>query len=204
MSITVDSGANFVAFARVVFTFDPTLGRLTSEILTTPQLSTIVEKTSMVNANSTGMVVIVVASSPSDSPPVGLFELANFSLDSNTSFSGITTNLTFDSFDSQIVDRNGPQLTANYLDATIYIEGAPTPTDIGGACNRGDLGNLDCSIDGCVDTADFEIFRQAFGLDVGSIVVPPGQHTPDLSLDFSSVIDTADYEVFRSNFGTCQ
>ncbi|MBI4137341.1 hypothetical protein HY469_04730, partial [Candidatus Roizmanbacteria bacterium] len=64
----------------------------------------------------------------------------------------------------------------------------PTPTPI--PCPGGYLGNLDCSLDSCIDTGDFELFRQAFGQSVSSLTIPLGQHTPDLLLDSSSVIDT--------------
>ena len=72
------------------------------------------------------------------------------------------------------------------------------------ACPRGELGNLDCSIDRCIDTADFELFRQSYGANVADISVPQGQSTPDLVVDSANMIDTADYEILRSNFGSCQ
>ena len=83
----------------------------------------------------------------------------------------------------------------------------PSPTDgttpPPGNCPAGDKGNLDCNIDGCIDTADYELFRQNFGSAVGSITVPAGQHTPDLVPDSANMIDTADYEILRANFGSC-
>src|SRR3989344_9488476 len=77
----------------------------------------------------------------------------------------------------------------------------PTPTSI--PCPRGSYGNLDCSLNGCIDTADFELFRQAFGKAVSTLVIPLGQHTPDLLLDSSAIIDTGDFGVFSNNFGMC-
>jgi len=71
-------------------------------------------------------------------------------------------------------------------------------------CPRGDVGNLDCSVDGCIDTVDFELFRQSFGQDAGSLYIPDGQATPDMVVDAFNVVDTADYEILRGNFGTCQ
>lgn len=71
-------------------------------------------------------------------------------------------------------------------------------------CPRDKQGNLDCSLDGCIDTADFELFRQDFGKSVSELAVQPGNATPDLVVDNAGMIDTADYEIFRSNFGTCQ
>ena len=71
-------------------------------------------------------------------------------------------------------------------------------------CPRGEVGNLDCSTDSCIDTLDFELFRQAYGLTLAEINVPLGQATPDMVVDALDQIDTADYEIFRANFGTCQ
>ena len=70
-------------------------------------------------------------------------------------------------------------------------------------CPRANLGNLNCSLEGCIDTADYELFRQAFGQDASTITVPPDQATPDLFVDFMNLVDTADYEILRSNFGSC-
>lgn len=71
-------------------------------------------------------------------------------------------------------------------------------------CPRDRQGNLDCSLDGCIDTADFELFRQDFGKTTAELAVQQGNATPDLIVDNAGMIDTADYEIFRSNFGTCQ
>lgn len=79
----------------------------------------------------------------------------------------------------------------------------PTRTPTTTRCIRGPRGNLDCSLDGCIDTADFELFRQAFGLPVSQINISSGHYTPDLIQDAGNLIDTADYEILRSNFGSC-
>jgi len=197
MRIMMNSGGRGVSFARVVFNFDPSLIRLTSEITPNPNLSTVVEKTSMATANASGHVVIVIAASPSDIPPNGIFEFASFGIDSNTSLSNLTGDITFDILDGQIVDEGGSQIPATYVNASININS-------GSFCPRGSLGNLNCSADGCIDTADYEIFRQAFGKTQAEIIVPSGQASPDLVQDNNNIIDTADYEIIRANFGSCQ
>ncbi len=88
---------------------------------------------------------------------------------------------------------------------TLTLTPTSSPTPI--LCLRGNLGNLDCSNDGCIDTTDYELFRQYFGFTVTALPsIPSGQlmHTPDLIVDNSNAIDTSDYEIIRSNFGTCQ
>lgn len=80
---------------------------------------------------------------------------------------------------------------------------SPTPTPTIFVCIRGELGNLDCSTNGCIDTSDFELFRQDFGKPVSQLNIPSNHHSPDLIIDSLNYIDTADFEIFRSNFGRC-
>lgn len=82
---------------------------------------------------------------------------------------------------------------------TLYIQPSHTPIP----CPRGNMGNLDCSVNGCIGTSDFQLFREYFGASADNITVPAGQHTPDLVNDDLRIINTADYEMFRSNFGSC-
>lgn len=78
-----------------------------------------------------------------------------------------------------------------------------TPTYTPIPCPAGEKGNLDCSADSCINTADFELFRQAFGNDKNDSSLMLYPHTPDLFQDDSNIIDTADYQIFYSNFATC-
>ena len=88
----------------------------------------------------------------------------------------------------------------------------PTPTPLGPSytpmptsptCPRGEKGNLDCSLDGCITTNDFNFFQADFGKAVSDLSIPANRHIPDLVVDTNSRIDTADYEILRSNYGTC-
>lgn len=76
----------------------------------------------------------------------------------------------------------------------------PTP-----ACPNGNLGNLNCDDDGCIDTSDYQLFRDNFGKTVSQIIIPFNQllHTPDLLPDALNVINTGDFEILRNNFGNC-
>lgn len=197
VSVMVNAGNKEAAFTRVVFNFDPAKIKLTSEITINSNMSTVVEKTPLSAANTSGKIIIVAALSPTDTAPTGSFELASFNIDANTSVSDAADTLIFDRNDSQVVDKSGPQLLVNYYDATVSVNGPS-------ACVRGEMGNLNCSIDGCVDTADFELFNQDFGKTTAELNIVSGSHTPDLVTDANNMIDTADYEILRANFGSCQ
>ncbi|MBI2028821.1 hypothetical protein HYT02_00180, partial [Candidatus Gottesmanbacteria bacterium] len=62
------------------------------------------------------------------------------------------------------------------------------------SCPRGNMGNLNCDSQGCINDQDLTIFRTYFG--------KPG-NSGNFFSDQSSIIDTADYEILRQNFGTC-
>lgn len=79
---------------------------------------------------------------------------------------------------------------------------SPTPTSPP-SCPRGASGNLDCSLDGCIDTSDFELFRQGYGQLASSLSIPSYHHTPDLIVDAGGFVDTADYNILYQNFGSC-
>ena len=87
---------------------------------------------------------------------------------------------------------------------TVIPTATRTPTPTSFPCSAGAQGNLDSSLNACIDTGDFELFRQAFGKQVSSLNTPAGQHTPNLLQDSSLIIDTGDYGVFSLNFGICQ
>lgn len=96
-----------------------------------------------------------------------------------------------------------PPTSTPTLTPTSTPTSTPTPTPI--PCPRGAQGNLDCSADGCVDTADFTLFYQNFSKSVSDITIPFNQlkHTPDLVVDAGNLIDTGDYQIFKENFGIC-
>ena len=133
---TVSVMANFggdVAFARVVFKFDPTKVLLTSDINTAPELSTTIEKTDMATANASGRAVFVIAAGPSDTLPTGNFELANFNIAAASSSVTGTATVEFDTADMQILALAGTQYTLTPGAANITFDQTqitPAPTDI--------------------------------------------------------------------------
>lgn len=80
--IMLDSKTNQVGFVRVEFTFDPSKVQFSNEITITPRLSTIIQKTTMAQANAAGQAIIVAALSPGDrgNPLVGINEIANVNM----------------------------------------------------------------------------------------------------------------------------
>lgn len=110
-SVMLDARTNKIGFVDVQFTFDTTKVRLASEITTTSQLATVVQKTSMSQANSTGQVDIVLGLSPGSPAPTGVFEVANFNLTAFTTNPNVTATLNYNTANSQVVaqvlDSNG-------------------------------------------------------------------------------------------------
>src|SRR3989338_3969530 len=124
VKIMADSGTKKVGFTRTVFTFDPAKINLASEITATnPNLSTPVEKTSMAVANQQGKAVIVVASSPSDIPPGGVFELASFTIKAISTVANDTATINFLTSDMQYIDEANQILTLGAIPLSITLNG---------------------------------------------------------------------------------
>ncbi|OGG02134.1 hypothetical protein A2W14_02725 [Candidatus Gottesmanbacteria bacterium RBG_16_37_8] len=145
-------------------------------------------------------VTVFCAIGPGASPVALTSQEISFALVNITVKPDAMEGTTYINFEATRVTETGSQATDV---STGGITGQYTIVMVA-RCPRGELGNLDCSADGCIDTADFELFRQAFGKGVNEITVPDGQSTPDLVVDAFNSIDTADYEILRSNFGSCQ
>ena len=101
--ILANIGSEKLAFARVAFTFDQTKVNLASEIAPNVSLSTVVEKTSMTAANSSGRAVIVIAAAPADSLPSGQVGIAETQFKSMVSGND-TTQVQIDGSDIQLVN----------------------------------------------------------------------------------------------------
>ncbi len=70
-------------------------------------------------------------------------------------------------------------------------------------CPRGELGNLNCSSDGCINQVDLTVFHPFLGKLPPSSDTIQNQHTPNLLNDQSTYIDTGDYEILRQHFESC-
>ena len=143
VKIMIDSRTQKVPFARIVFTFDKSKVKLTSEITPSSRLSTVVEKTTMLEANSQGKAILVIAASPSDILPSGSFDLASFSVDAISSSIG-QTSLNFSPNEIQIVDSTGNESIISL--SNLGINGpadsviSPTPYSGSGSGIKGKTG----------------------------------------------------------------
>lgn len=102
-SLMLDAKTNSIGFVDVQFTFDPSKVRLASEITTAPELATVVQRTTMNQANSTGQVDIVLGLSPGSPAPTGIFDIAMFDLTAVSNTDNDTASLNYVNANSQIV-----------------------------------------------------------------------------------------------------
>lgn len=180
--IMLNAGSKKIVFGRIVVTFDQSKVNLASEITPNPVLATVIEKTAMAAANSSGRAVIVTAAVPSGTLPTGTFEFAALSFTAKTTSPGSVT-VNFDTTDMQVVDDSTTSQTISVTPLVLGLNGGSTPTGGGGggnaqACqNRGSvecynqwkqeyLGIFttkvaDLNGDGLVDLADFEFWRRS-------------------------------------------
>lgn len=144
LSLMIDSGAEEIGFVDVTFYFDNSKIQLTDEVTLTSSLGTVVSKTTMENANSSGTVNFVIGLSPGAVAPSGVFELVQFPV---TSISTVDNDVAVvyvgtDNDDVQIVNVDpSPRelvddlyesaiLTLNPVVATLTptLANTPTPT----------------------------------------------------------------------------
>lgn len=114
---------NRVVFARVTIVFNPSKINIVSQIKTNVNLSNVVEKTPLSEANEGGRAVIVVAAAPDNNPPAGDFELASFTVKaSGNSGRETATEINFLTSDMQIVDKNVRELAIEAEELEIKFE----------------------------------------------------------------------------------
>lgn len=139
--VNLNAGASRVGFVRFVLNFNPAHINLAGEISTTARLRQSREpatdpwiiKTSMAEANSTGRVVVVLALDELDrsNPPSGTFEVASFPIRVVATGQNLTTQLTFNVTDSQVVDMDAQALNISTSGSTFTLNpvtSSPTPT----------------------------------------------------------------------------
>lgn len=120
-----------VSFANVSISFDPTLVNLTHEIALSGRLTRIIKVTTMAEANSTGVISIILGLDPNmvNSPPVGAFQVANLTFNTKTLNPNIATVVSFDTSRMQLVatDQSTFQLTGTNLNLMLNPTATPTP-----------------------------------------------------------------------------
>lgn len=131
--VMLNAKSNQVGFVRFEFTLDPSKVNLASEVTVTSRLATVVQKTSMAEANSTGNVVVVAALSTTDrgNPLTGVVELANFNLTSVTAQANSASNLAYIDAGVQLIDMESNVLPFTTQAATLLLNASSatnTPT----------------------------------------------------------------------------
>lgn len=112
-----------IAFARVTIVFNPRKINLASQIKTNVNLSNVIEKTSLREANASGRAVIVIAATPENNPPSGDFELATFTVKAvGNSGRETETEINLLTSDMQIVDKNVRELKISASILAIELE----------------------------------------------------------------------------------
>ena len=127
--LMINSNEIEISFVRLIFNFDPTKLQLLDEIQIS-SLNTVVRKTNMVTANTSGRAELVLGLTPGDTPPSGAFQVAEFSLTSISGTENDATALLIDNTDIQIVDSTAASLGGNIDPANLvlnYISPTPTP-----------------------------------------------------------------------------
>lgn len=130
--VTADKG---VAFAHIELTFDKTTLMLSSDPdYSMSPLKTIMSgyaTTTAVQANSTGIMDVVVALSPTDaaSPPMGTFQVAAFKMTAANTTPNVIRQLSVSTTVSYIVAKDESVFTLSASGSTITVNPAtPTPT----------------------------------------------------------------------------
>ena len=187
MKLMLNAGSFKVAFARIVLSFNPAKINLASEITTNPALSTVVEKSTMQQANSTGEAVFVVAASPTDSLPTGFFELASFTVKSVSQTANDNAALDFLPGTMQVVESGSALLNTIQTPAVFALN---TGTSIIPTITPGTFGPIP-NKNACLEIGS-EICYQEWLIEYLDLV-----HTFYADLNSDGRVDLIDFEIWR-------
>ena len=129
LSLMLDAHSDQIGFVRIDLAFDPFKIQLSDEIQPTDLLRTVIQKTSMSSANSTGQITIILGIAPGDPMPTGILNVAQIpihtvtTLTKNTSISVIEQKV-------EIVDRNATDRPFTSETASIIINPAQDTTGV--------------------------------------------------------------------------
>lgn len=126
--ITPDSQVSFV---RAAITFDKSLIKLNQETtLTTTTWARVISQTSMNEANTTGILNIVVALDPQyiAQSPSGTFQLATLVFSSNTTTPNAETTINVSTNDSQMVAFDTTEFSLTGVGTSVIVNPVTTPT----------------------------------------------------------------------------
>ncbi len=130
VSVSINSATVGVGFAQLDINFDPSKVNLAGEITTSTALKTVVQKTSMQVANSTGKITVVLGLSTDDraNPPTGVFEIFNFPITVVTNQVNQTASFTVDPATSEIRGVNNENVLFAQAVLALQLNPQATPT----------------------------------------------------------------------------
>lgn len=123
LSIVINSHKRKIAFVRLAIKFDAQIIQLSTNLVSNPKLSNVIENTSTNDANTSGRAILVLGASPEDIQPQGVFELATFTARSITGDKSgrKISEIMIEEADSQIVDGSAKELEIIANKAKIYL-----------------------------------------------------------------------------------
>lgn len=119
-----------VSFIRTEVVFDPTKIRLLNDVdLGGSPLKRVISITPFTEANMSGKLVIVLAQDPANTTPViGDFTLGVLSLSANNSEFNLSTDISYNLANSQIVNSNSSIFSITSLGMNVLVNPSVTPT----------------------------------------------------------------------------
>jgi len=130
-TIDLDSGPETIGFVHTEIIFNPDIVQLATEVLPSPLFSTVIQVTSMTEANETGVIDITlgVSSQSFSNAPSGKINIALLNWVTNTNPANQITNISFVQNANQVVNIQDVSLPIQTQDGIIVINN-PTPTAI--------------------------------------------------------------------------
>lgn len=134
VSLEVDTGTHQLGFAQVTLLFDKDKIQLTNEIKPSDVLKTVVVKSTMQEANASGVIELSLGLATQDrgNAPTGKSLLATLQFAAKSSATNDTTLISIDQANSQIVDQTPQALTmsgANFEFTLNYVAPTTAPTN---------------------------------------------------------------------------
>lgn len=112
INLLIDQGINKIVFARIKILYNTSQIKLKSHPTLTPTFSTIIYRTALTKANTSGIYTLVVAVPPEQIPYGGLLKFGNFTfIPSNANVKTASVNLSIQ--DCQLVDEGATILPAS-------------------------------------------------------------------------------------------
>lgn len=132
ISIYVNAKTNKIGFSRVKVSFNPQKIKLASEAIQTNTLATVLEKTTMAQANTTGTLILALGLATFDkaTPPTGTFEIARLPFTTVSTIKNDSTTVTIDNADIQIAEMAQSALPHTTTGITINLNTSVVPTPI--------------------------------------------------------------------------